>query len=350
MDSKDTYLERNYKMDNIRCLLIFLVVFGHLLESVAGDWASHIYRIIYSFHMPMFVFVTGWFADFKAKKIVSSLIYPYVLFQILYIVFQQKVILTPLPVQFTVPHWLLWYLFACIVYYCLIPLIRTERLGLQICAVLCSIILSLLAGKDNSIGYYLSLSRILTFLPYFVAGYYIGHSGYGTVRFSQQYGQWMKKNPWFGALIICLALAVWVGLSYFIIRNPQWNNAVLYGSNSYQAANYTVLDKFKLMVIACGWIWSIWLLIPNKKCFVLSTIGSNTLSVYILHGFLVYLLRLAPWFHYSEMKNIGLAAAIALAAILVFGNRWVAEVFRCFGTGLWLEKIFGLFVKHSDAP
>lgn len=55
--------ERNYLFDNLKFLLIVLVVFGHSLEeiSLAQDYAI-IRAWIYSFHMPAFVFISGYFS------------------------------------------------------------------------------------------------------------------------------------------------------------------------------------------------------------------------------------------------------------------------------------------------
>lgn len=54
---------RDYGMDNLRALLILFAVFGHLLETLDGNGLTvDIYRIIYSFHMPAFVFIMGYFA------------------------------------------------------------------------------------------------------------------------------------------------------------------------------------------------------------------------------------------------------------------------------------------------
>ena len=40
---------RNYKIDNGKAILIFLVVFGHILELFHGDLESFLYIVIYSF-------------------------------------------------------------------------------------------------------------------------------------------------------------------------------------------------------------------------------------------------------------------------------------------------------------
>lgn len=76
--------QRNDRADNIKAILIFLVVFGHMLELAS---ARRIYLIIYSFHMPAFIFVTGYYAKFKPRKILLELIMPYILFQTLYLLF-----------------------------------------------------------------------------------------------------------------------------------------------------------------------------------------------------------------------------------------------------------------------
>ncbi|WP_175215983.1 acyltransferase family protein [Proteus mirabilis] len=55
---------RNKKIDSIKGVLIFLVVFGHFLESMIG-WkgsnSSALLHVIYSFHMPFFILISGYF-------------------------------------------------------------------------------------------------------------------------------------------------------------------------------------------------------------------------------------------------------------------------------------------------
>ena len=72
---------RNYQMDNLKCLLIFSVVFGHMLELFMGKNSPErvIYLVIYSFHMPLFAFVSGVFARYNPSKIKNNMIYPYLI-------------------------------------------------------------------------------------------------------------------------------------------------------------------------------------------------------------------------------------------------------------------------------
>ena len=55
--------ERDYFFDNLKAVLIFLVVLGHFLLPIHGKSVLVIIkRLIYVFHMPLFVFVSGYFS------------------------------------------------------------------------------------------------------------------------------------------------------------------------------------------------------------------------------------------------------------------------------------------------
>lgn len=69
-------------------------------------------------------------------------------------------------IQFSTPYWLLWYLLSLIFYYLLIPVIATESKVYAGVILLGTIVLALAIGFDNSIGYYMSLSRTFVFLPF----------------------------------------------------------------------------------------------------------------------------------------------------------------------------------------
>lgn len=62
--------ERVHFFDNLKGILIFLVVFGHFALPVhsASDTLNALYGFIYIFHMPLFVFVSGFFAKSIVKN------------------------------------------------------------------------------------------------------------------------------------------------------------------------------------------------------------------------------------------------------------------------------------------
>lgn len=56
---------RNLKLDGLKFVMIFLVVLGHLTYN---DYGIGFNRIIYSFHMPVFVFLSGYFTSQNTNK------------------------------------------------------------------------------------------------------------------------------------------------------------------------------------------------------------------------------------------------------------------------------------------
>ena len=60
---------KRHFIDNIKVVLIFLVVFGHLIERYidTSDTLMAIYMFIYIFHMPLFMMISGFFAGNIAK-------------------------------------------------------------------------------------------------------------------------------------------------------------------------------------------------------------------------------------------------------------------------------------------
>lgn len=55
-------MQRNLKIDGLKFVLIYLVVLGHLPFQ---DYGLNLVRMLYSFHMPMFVFLSGYLTNSK---------------------------------------------------------------------------------------------------------------------------------------------------------------------------------------------------------------------------------------------------------------------------------------------
>lgn len=312
-------MTRNYRFDNIKFLLITLVVFGHFLELVGGQTAISLYRVIYLFHIPAFLFITGYFARFDPAKILYSFMLPYLLLQILYTLFQSFIISekNTVSLQFTRPYWLLWYLMTITFYYLLIPFLDTLDPKKQIMFVTASIILSILAGFDKQIGYFLSLSRFFVFFPFFLTGYYL----------SQNKVLEKKIHKKANSLIRLLLSAIGVVVSVIYILNSSIRYQVLYGSYSYEAMEYGPGVRFLLILFAFSWITLLVHIVPNKNWKYLSVIGKNTFPIFVLHGFLVKLAAKYTIFTYHESKNLLLALIITGGILILLGNKYTARVF-----------------------
>ncbi len=331
---KDKLHNRDHSLDNARFLLIFLVVFAHLLREGEPFLGSrYIYKMIYTFHMPAFLFLFGYNIQFSPRRIVYRWCIPYAVFQTAYILFVNVILKKAANLQYTTPYWLLWYMMACIFYQLLLPLYDTADKRRQICVLLVVFVLSVLIGYENSVGYSMSLSRFFVFQPWFLLGYYC------------------KKN---GALdSLCahkkLRLAVVIGAAVLIcILAPLCMKApieLLYGAYSYAKCGSSWLMRTAVSCTSFLWIVLLFVGIKsflNKPVFLLTYIGQNTWPIFLLHGFIVkaapiycpYLLN-APW------KIVLLSFAI----LLLFGNKLCVKAVCCISFS-WLEKCF----LHKTEP
>ena len=64
-DINDVMLKTRIKaFDFLKFFAIFLVIWGHVIQYfLSSDYSDElVYRIIYSFHMPLFMMVSGYFS------------------------------------------------------------------------------------------------------------------------------------------------------------------------------------------------------------------------------------------------------------------------------------------------
>lgn len=294
--------ERIYLFDNMKALLVLLVVFGHLLEGITKEpGARELYRIIYSFHMPLFVFCSGYFARFVPSDIVRNLVYPYLVFQALYLAFD-RILSGGASLTLTRPYWLLWYLFALTIWKSLLPFFDVKEAGRPL-LLAGTVPAALLAGYDAKIGYTLSLSRIIVYFPFFLGAFYLARTGSlpGLLRP-------LRRLP---ARLAAFAAVSLASVCILLLRDFLKTSWFL-GSYSYEASGSGPLFRMFLYLAGAAWLVFFLSLLPDKKCF-LTGIGQNSLYVYLLHGFFVKLAAKNNLLAFTEHK---IPAAFLLAVLL----------------------------------
>src|SRR5699024_11223405 len=87
-------MERNAYFDNAKLLLIFFVVFGHMIQPFIDDsvYVGTFYTWLYTFHMPAFIFLAGFYAKGKNSldfilSLAKKLLIPYLIFQAIYTIY-----------------------------------------------------------------------------------------------------------------------------------------------------------------------------------------------------------------------------------------------------------------------
>lgn len=304
--------KRNIQIDNIRGLLIFLVVFGHLTEN-ANYWNKDFFYLwIYSFHMPAFVFISGYCCKpHNGKALLSNYVYPYLLFQTLYILFQKYVLFDNIPLQYTTPYWLLWYWLSLLTWNGLISLFEFTLNSWEI--VLCgAILIALLVGYDSSVAYYLSLSRSIVMFPFFLAGYYWKHS-------ECYWEKYKFSKVECGLKVLSIgAVAVMSVLLYYLKNHMQARWA--YHSLPYISGEYSIGYRIFLLSMAAVFIMFLLLYIPRKNIFLVTQVGQNTMGIYLIHGFIIRALFSAHGVNLSSLDGIH-TIILALLICLVLSNK-----------------------------
>lgn len=305
-------------LDNLRGFLIFCVVLGHVLEICPPFKGSYLlYRVIYSFHMGVFLFLFGYFARFEPRRILRSYLLPYLLFQLLYLLFATHLLDSPRRIQFTTPYWILWYLLACLFYQLLIPFVGVGSRNTHIAYLTVSAALALLAGFDDTVGYYASLSRFFVYLPWFLLGYYSNRYEAALLPRLSRHRDTL--------LAVCVLVIVF---SLFYLHMADFPSAALFGSYAYSKQAYSPLDRLLFMVIGLGWAGLLLRLFTgalDRPVPLLTTLGRNTLPVFLLHGFVV---KAIPE-HFPQLRTLPLFSLwLTLLLLLLFGNPLIGSLFR----------------------
>ena len=269
--------ERVSYFDNLKFLLIFLVFLGHFISPLKGDvpYVSWLYGFIYLFHMPIFIFVTGYFSKSLVKdgKLVKTKFLNYMLLYLI-ITFLLQIIFG---FKFTLvnPKLGLWYFLCIFMWNLLLPIFdRMNKKYLFIISIVCALI----AGFDDNIGSILTLSRAIVFLPFFLLGYY--------AKEEDILKRVTSKNR---IIALCVLVTVIVGLLLLPIN---YRDIIMlsYGKSSYFSIELgsigiiyrAVWYVLVFIVSACVMVF-----VPKQKN-IFTKFGSKTLQVFCIHIFLYF--------------------------------------------------------------
>ena len=310
-------MKRDFYFDNAKFILMFFVVFGHLLQSYIDTdvFISYIYRLIYTFHMPAFILVSGYFAKGIYEKgytrhITRKLIVPYIIFQLIYSVFYYFLYSKEaFNVDFLNPHWSLWFLISLFCWNLMLIIFNKMKPSH---ALICAVILGLAVGYADWISNFLSLSRTFVFFPFFLIGYYLNKNHLQTLR---------TLN---GKLIAAATIfIIAIGMVYFPELNVKW----LLGSKPYNQlesiAAFGMLKRIGLYSVNLLMVGSFFALVPRRR-FFFTNWGKNTLYVYLLHGFIVRIFRESELEKYiNNNKTMIILIIITFVLISLLSSKFI---------------------------
>ena len=273
--------------DNLKFILIIFVVIGHFIQFQLNTGVDKgVFLFIYSFHMPLFIFVTGLFAksvingDSKKRlnKIISYiiiyLIYKLLLFVVLNLILKQSYSFS-LFSEMEVP----WYLLAVVIWIILTSLVKDVK---PLLVIGLSLVCSLLIGYDSSITDQFCLSRVIVFFPFFLAGYYLSFDKMKNFIEKLHEGKWK-----FGLalLLFCIVGFVFIYFGdelYFLRPLFTARNPYIYFNLPFDISGSGILLRILWILYNVFMGILIFTLVPLKRKFY-TKYGSRTLQVFVLH-------------------------------------------------------------------
>ena len=307
-------MKRDAFWDSLKFVLIFFVVYGHMIETYAPDNSFNraMYNFIYSFHMPFFMYVSGLFSQIKDRakyrRGILIILETYIVFQLIRCV---KPILIGgsfhLDYHLFYPKGTLWYLAYLAVYRIFIYLIPKHWLDSHHrTIIIISIAIALLWGfiPTNS------FDKLLSFFPYFILGYY-------SCRISIK--ETIKTIPLivsiFGITIIFITIYLTINFNI---------GYIIYYETSYYWTDPVIAPEILCLSRVIAYISAIIISVFIMRIVLYKTIfpqyGSKTLFIYMYHTFIVLALRsliAKGYFPQNEIILLFYTIAILIGLLLL---------------------------------
>jgi fucose 4-O-acetylase-like acetyltransferase len=270
---------RDAWLDNAKVLAILLVVVGHSWNNLRDlPLVEGGYLLVYLFHMPVFVLVTGYLSrgsttltPDRAQRIVGGLLVPYLVFQSGYGVLAGLAGIEPAGPGLVSPSWLMWFLAALVCWRLSAPVWRHMRAPVAL-AVAVS-----LAGGATSAGV-LALTQVLGLLPFFVLG----------LCLRPHHLQWLRtRTARIGALgTFAVAAVACCALAPVSDRTMEW----VYWRSSYDQLGQGWVEGglVRLGLLLAGLVLAaaFLALVPRRQMWF-TRAGAHTMYAYLLHGLVV---------------------------------------------------------------
>lgn len=276
-------MNRDSSIDALKAFAIFLVVLGHFLQTTLIDFDNNLlFKFIYSFHMPLFIFLSGYLTyhtdgiknNFLKLRFLS-LIIPYFSWMLVTSTITSikdnhslgQIMLN----SFLHPDnglWFLWVLFFMHLLLFCCDFVTKNHILLLISIITIIILLSTFIFKaDNTFA----IKTFASLLPYYIFGLAVN-------KFKKRLT--FIYNNWF------IFLPVFLFLVYFWQRNDALDfNIPIRNSKVF-------ILIYKTIVASLGIIISIGLFSKINKFYnFILYVGKNSLAIYAIHFYSLYALE-----------------------------------------------------------
>ena len=331
--------ERDPSFDTIKGILIVLVVFGHGLWAYRDEsFIGPVVQLIYSFHMPAFIFISGYFSKDRFEpslfKGIIQILFAYIIFNSIMMLYCFTVYCTT-PKLLT-PYYSYWYLLALIWWRLSLPLIVRSPMALP-----ATIALSLAVGFTTDISNQLALSRTIAFYPFFLGGYYFNKLN---LREKVRGTLGSPRSSLAGAALIVLGSALAVLLIVRMELNTGDELMYAYADNR----TIDMLRRLLLLLSATLITIGILMVVPSRPVPIITKAGRHSLTVYLFHRFVS--LTCAVLYPLASTGSLIIAAISSMLTVIIFSSDFVDRQYRQFQNRALQRVAFHHGEKQNVGP
>ena len=296
---------RDAKWDNIKGILIILVVFGHVFYPYKGTgMTEYLVKGIYFFHMPAFIFVSGYFSHVHATlnyKALLKLAICYFIMNTMLMAYDYFVL--GHAIKLLVPYYSSWYLLALIVWRVVLQLLHRYN---SVAVLGFSLLLAFAAGWQGAIDNTLCLARIIAFFPFFYAGYMYQTAAKAQPVLETGEPEGKTGRPDAASVLSkvmgAAALLGSLAAMYYLIAYHEFKmgHFLMHAYGGYP----DMLKRGVIFIIAFAMIAGLVLLATGRNTYI-AKLGKNSLTIYLFHRIFVLLYN-----HFMPDMEYGTAAIL----------------------------------------
>ena len=327
---------RWFRADNIRYILLFNVIAEHMLTQtdITYNWLITVIvcwsRMI---TMPGFCFISGYFSK-KGDKCYQSAIFdfliPYLIFDSLFVLFWGS----SAPNVFT-PTFAYWYMLCMFAWKLVTKWLQQIKYILPI-----SVVAALLVGAFcPDVGNFLSLSRTIGFLPFYILGMQMSREDVKKLED-------LPKLPVIAATLVVMGIWGWLNVKGVFHIDFYYYWLPFQGADRADCLfSYGIVKGLILRIlgyfISMLQIVFLFVIIPDRSLPVMRDGGTRTMVPYLLHTYVIMFMKnvyfLAPvldrWY-----ITVPVALLVAVGVMSLFGLPALNDLYN--DLIKWLKKLF----------
>lgn len=265
--------------DNLKIVLMFLVVLGHLVDQDPESGLFQIvYVFIYAFHMPLFFFISGLFhRNVRIReKVLTFLALGYIYKFLLYAV--RILLKEEVELRFFSESGTPWFLFALAIFILFTYLLRSMNPGF---VLVIALLMAFFVGYDQSVGSKFILSRVFYFYPFYFMGSMVNGKKLAAVARD-------KRFRLLGAAILVLWLAACVRQRELLYSWKELFMGMKIEEEELLEKQCLIRMGFYGITLLTG--FSCICLCPQRHIPFFTDMGRRTIQIYFWHRPILYIM------------------------------------------------------------